>query len=80
MGILVMGDSRSCRIYSLHGGSGGSGDMKVKFAAFIGWMTVWMLGNFFFDRCLQLTGSWLMMGGAVTFALCEAFSDGIKRA
>jgi len=38
------------------------------FLVFVG---AWLIGCSIFDGWLGLTGAWLMLGGAVTFAVCN---------
>ena len=44
------------------------------------WITTWAIGCGLFDLLLQLSGPWLMAGGAITYMVCSAVNDVLKRA
>lgn len=44
----------------------------------LAFLAIWILGCIIFDAILELTGSWLMLGGAVTAMIGKSIVDGIR--
>jgi hypothetical protein len=42
---------------------------------FFVWIAVWLAGAVIFDGVLQLSGGWLMLGGVLTYVVCNAIDD-----
>lgn len=45
--------------------------MTIKIAGLVVWMLFWIIGCAVFVSWLDLRGLWLMLGGALTFMVCE---------
>ena len=52
--------------------------MKLLIAHLLAWLAVWIAGCLVFDGWLNLTGSWLMFGGAVTYMVCERLTAPLR--
>lgn len=44
----------------------------------LAFMVLWVLGCFVFDYWLELKGEWLMLGGMITFIVCDLTEGTIR--
>lgn len=42
------------------------------------WQALWIGGCVVFDALLGLTGGWLMLGGVITYEVCQSVKDRMR--